>query len=205
MPCQKGCAILTGALMTQIELTLACLALLATPGPTNTLMALAGAERGATRALRLIPAELAGYLLTVVPLALAGAPLAAALPQARAAVALAAGVWIALLALRLWRMPQTDGAGQTVSARAVFVTTLLNPKALVFGLVLLPDPANTVPNIAAFAVQVALVAAVWALAGSRIGRTRESPSSNVPILRRAASVWLGGLAVVLLLRGAGLA
>ncbi len=45
------------------ELVLALLVLLLTPGPTNTLMALAGAERGWTRALRLIPAELAGYLL----------------------------------------------------------------------------------------------------------------------------------------------
>jgi threonine/homoserine/homoserine lactone efflux protein len=192
-------------MMTQTELALACLALLATPGPTNTLMALAGAERGVARALRLIPAELAGYLLMVVPLALAGAPLFAALPQARAAVAVAAGLWVAFLAVKLWRMPQTDGTGPMVSARAVFVTTLLNPKALVFGLVLLPDPANTLPNIAVFSVLVALVAVLWALAGSIVGRTRESPSYSLPILRRAASVWLGGLAVVLLLRGAGLA
>jgi threonine/homoserine/homoserine lactone efflux protein len=55
--------------MTGFELTVAVLVLLLTPGPTNSLMLLAGAERGLTGALRLIPAEVAGYLLTVLPLA----------------------------------------------------------------------------------------------------------------------------------------
>ena len=55
-------------------LTLALLALLLTPGPTNTLMALAGAERGLGGAARLIPAEIAAYLAVTLPLALALAP-----------------------------------------------------------------------------------------------------------------------------------
>jgi threonine/homoserine/homoserine lactone efflux protein len=58
--------------MSAPELALAILALLLTPGPTNSLMLLAGAERGLLRASRLIPAELMGYLTTVVPLALVG-------------------------------------------------------------------------------------------------------------------------------------
>jgi threonine/homoserine/homoserine lactone efflux protein len=191
--------------MTTAQLSLAILALLVTPGPTNTLMFLAGAERGAPRALRLIPAELAGYLVTVVPLALVGAPLFAALPEARTLLAIAAGVWVALLALRLWHLPQADGNAKSVCARTLFATTLFNPKALVFGLVLLPDPSNPWPNLANFALQVALVAALWAMAGARLGRRQGRPAAGLPILRRAASVWLAALALGLILQGAGLA
>ncbi len=141
----------------------------------------------------------------MAPLALAGAPLIDALPWARSAVAVAAGLWVAMLALRLWRLPVTAAGQTTVGARGVFVTTLLNPKALIFGLVLLPDPSATLLNLANFATQVVVVAALWIGLGAGLGRTGGAPAPALPILRRAASVWLAGLAVVLVLRGAGLA
>ena len=54
-----------------------------------TLMLLAGAERGLPGALRLIPAELAGYLVTVLPLALFGAAVLAGYPGLQVPVTLA--------------------------------------------------------------------------------------------------------------------
>ena len=198
----SGIGTTAGMTMTTFELSLAILALLVTPGPTNTLMFLAGAERGLTRALRLIPAELAGYLLTVVPLVLAGAPLLQAHPGARAALALAAGLWVAVLALRLWRLPRTEGGRGTIGAAGVFTTTLLNPKALIFGLVLLPHPDHAAANIANFALQVVAVALLWQAGGAFLGR---STGPRMPVLRRAASLWLGGLSVMLVLRGVGVA
>lgn len=63
--------------MTLVELGLALTVLLLTPGPTNTLMLMAGAERGLARALWLIPVELAAYLAVVLPLALLAEGLAA--------------------------------------------------------------------------------------------------------------------------------
>jgi len=191
-----------GTMMTTFELSLAILALLVTPGPTNTLMFLAGAERGLTRALRLIPAELAGYLLTVVPLVLVGAPLLQEHPGARAVLALAAGFWVAVLALRLWRLPRAEEGRAAIGAASVFTTTLLNPKALIFGLVLLPHPEHAAVNIANFAFQVVAVALLWQAGGALLGR---STGPRMPVLRRAASLWLGGLSVMLVLRGAGLA
>ena len=59
--------------MTMSELTFAILALLLTPGPTNTLVALAASATGWGRALRLLPYEIAAYLLVTLPLALLGA------------------------------------------------------------------------------------------------------------------------------------
>jgi threonine/homoserine/homoserine lactone efflux protein len=80
------------------ELAFALLALLATPGPTNTLLALAGTERGLLHAMRLITAVVAAYLLVTVPLALGGVEFIEAAPLLRPVITLAAAVWVAILA-----------------------------------------------------------------------------------------------------------
>jgi threonine/homoserine/homoserine lactone efflux protein len=186
--------------MSTFELALAILALLLTPGPTNSLMLLAGAERGLLRASRLIPAELAGYLATVVPLALVGQSVLDAWPGLRAAVALVAAVWVAVLALRLWRLP--DGApAQAVGARTLFVTTALNPKALIFGLVLIPSPDRLSGNLALFAGLVVGVALFWSGLGAILRRGAPGQPRALFVLRRLASVFLAAMSVLLVLRG----
>lgn len=188
--------------MTVAELSLAVLLLLLTPGPTNSLVLVAGAERGVAGAMRLIPAELAGYLLTVVPLTLVGAAYLDGHAGVRGAVTLAAGVWVAVLAVRLWRMPETLAGGESVGARALFVTTALNPKALIFGLVLLPSPDRLGLNLAVFAALVVLVAALWAGAGAALRKGTGQPRALF-VLRRLASVWLAAISLVLIARGVG--
>lgn len=190
-------------MMPAFDLTLAILALLLTPGPTNSLMLLAGAERGLAGAARLIPAELAGYILTVLPLALAGTALLADHPLLRNGLTLAAAVWVAVLAMKLWRMPKTDGAGGSVDARGLFVTTALNPKALIFGLVLLPSPDRLVGNLAIFAALVALVALLWAGVGAVIRAGGSRQPRAIFVLRRLASVWLAAISVALIAKGVG--
>ena len=191
--------------MTYVETALAILLLLVTPGPTNTLLALAGAERGWTRAIRLIPAELGGYLTTTVPLAILGTRLLEALPAARAAVTVLAAAWVLWLAIAMWRVPRAQGGTPTVTARRVAVTTLLNPKALIFGLLLLPatETARMAANFGLFATQVVTVAMLWALLGASL---RRGAQGGLPATwRRAASLWLGALALYLIGHVAGLA
>ena len=191
------------------DLALAVLALLLTPGPTNSLMLLAGAERGLAGAARLIPAELAGYLVAVIPLALIGQSVLAAWPDLRLVVTWGAAAWVAVLAVRLWRVPSV-AAASLVGARELFVTTALNPKALIFGLVLLPSPDRLGGNLALFAALVVAVALVWAALGARLGaRIRSgfgsSGAADQPralfLLRRLASVFLAVMSVLLVLRG----
>lgn len=185
--------------MTPTELALAVFVLLATPGPTNSLLLIAGAERGWPGAVRLIPAELAGYLATTVPLALVGVPLLDALPAARAAVTLAAAAWILWLAVAMWRAPAAGGGHPTVTARRVAVTTLLNPKALIFGLVLLPAAGwgRLGLNFGLFVGQVVGVAMLWALLGAVLRGRGGARAGLHRGWRRAASLWLGALAVYL--------
>lgn len=179
--------------MTMIELTFAILALLATPGPTNTLLALAGAQ-GQRRPVVLPAVELAAYMTTVIPLSIWGHRWLEATPALRLGLTLVAALWVAVLALKLWRnstRPDTDAA-PVVTPLQVGVTTLLNPKALVFGLVLIPQAPNTAAGLGLFAALVVVVSLGWLWLGGRIsGRFQ-------PLVNRGGAVWLGVLAALML-------
>ncbi len=195
------------SLMNPPELALAIFVLLVTPGPTNTLVAMGGAEQGWTRAVRLIPAELGTYLAVTVPLAVLGARVLDAAPMAKTAITLVAALWVLWLALSMWRVPSTRAGDLTVTPRRVAITTMLNPKALIFGLVLLPAPGAgaLLANLALFSGQVVGVAMMWAAFGASLrGSGRAQPGMPAG-WRRAASLWLGTLAMYLLGRAAGFA
>jgi threonine/homoserine/homoserine lactone efflux protein len=157
-----------------VAFLLAVVALLATPGPTNTLLAASGASEGVRASLRLMPAELAGYLLAILPLVLVAGPAVAATPAAATALKAAAAVWLAISAVRLWRDAGTGfvSTPRPVSPARVFVTTLLNPKALVFAFVVFPQGGGIAlaAATAAFVVLVLVVAASWIGLGSLITR-----------------------------------
>lgn len=180
--------------MTFVELGFALFALLATPGPTNTLLAVAGAQ--AVRRPMLLPvAELAAYLATVVPLSIWGQQWLATTPTLRFGLTLAAAIWVAALALRLWR--QAAKAAAEGAARAeitpldVGLTTLLNPKALIFGLILIPAGPGLLVGLCLFTGLVVLVSLGWLWLGAQIaGRFR-------PLVNRGGAVWLGMLSAFL--------
>jgi len=186
--------------MTMPELTLALMVLLLTPGPTNTLMLLAGTERGLNRALLLIPVEIAAYLAVIAPLALLSHVLADQLATIRPAVATAAGLWVAWLALQMWRAAPEATATETVTARRLAVTTLLNPKGLIMGLVLLPAAGASAAAFGLLATCIALVAAFWAFLGCCLPG-REDGAGFPPLLRRLAACWLAGLSVFIVAGG----
>ncbi len=172
----------------------AVLALLLTPGPTNTLLAVGGASAGFRRSLPLILAEASGYLLTITPLVTFAGPYLAAHPLAASAIKLCSAVWVLLLAIRLWTTPPaTAGTSPSlVTFRQVFITTVLNPKALIFGLVLVPHGtlANVVPWLGLFVILVVSAASIWLSAGAAI-LYRRRDSGFPPLLSRiAASVML---------------
>ncbi|HZU62343.1 MAG TPA: hypothetical protein VFF98_01560 [Novosphingobium sp.] len=176
--------------MTCATFLFAILALLMAPGPTNTLLALAGAQQGWQRALRLIPAEMLGYLATVPLLAWLGATSLARWPLAAPALKGAAAVWVLYLAVRLWRAPGRQGGPARVTRRSVGLTTLLNPKALVVGLILIPAPGRPdfLPRLALFFLVVPLVALVWSGGGALAGR-HGSPA-RTRLIQRLASICL---------------
>jgi threonine/homoserine/homoserine lactone efflux protein len=177
---------------------LAVLTLLGTPGPTNTLLATAGALTGLRRSLPLLAGELAGYLIAIAVIRLLLGPVFAAYPALAVALKLMVAVYLAWIAVRLWLRGArlTDTAGP-VTVKSVFVTTVLNPKALIFSISIIP-PAD--PNlgwfIAGFAAMVVTVGLSWIAIGAWLGAT--AGERHARLVPRAASVALVGFAGLLL-------
>ena len=184
--------------MTLPTLALALILLLLTPGPTNTLILLAAAERGLPRALRLIPVELAAYLAAILPLALLSHALSAQIGLLRPIIATLAGAWVLYLAWTMWRTGPGTARPNLVSARRIAVTTFLNPKGLVMGLVLIPAAGLSPASVAVLAGSIATVALVWACAGCVLPRAERG---FPPLITRLAALWLAGLSVMIVAGG----
>lgn len=179
-----------------------CLAILIVPGPTNVLFAIVATNAGWRPALRLIPVAVAAYLAVVMPLALFGQTLLADAPLATRVVQAAAAIWVAWLALSLWRARAASPEARRAGVAVLALTTALNPKGLLFGLAILPG-ADHLPLwlvTAVFVSCIALSAAVWALAGGMLRGRHEAR------VRRMSALGVGALAGMLAfgaLSGAG--
>jgi threonine/homoserine/homoserine lactone efflux protein len=167
---------MTPSIMADLPLfVLAVAAVLATPGPTNALLFTAAGLVGAARSLPLLLAELAGYGLAIGTLRLAGGPLIAASRSFGFALRLLLVGYLLLLAWRLWQaVPEPGGERpRAVTFTGVFVTTLLNPKALVFAFALFPvfdSLQAAASHAAAFALTVLAVGLCWITGGAVLGR-----------------------------------
>ncbi|GLR50966.1 threonine transporter RhtB [Shinella yambaruensis] len=171
----------------------AILALLLTPGPTNTLLTVGAAARGFRSSLPLLVGELAGYLVVVVPLATIAASLLEGRPALANALRLAAALWVLFLAVRLWRVSAVQEDRSTsspVTVGQVFLTTVLNPKAPIIGLVIMPHGtlAQIAPAIGLFSLLVAGAGTSFLVLGSLIGR---APVLSPQLVYRVAAVCLG--------------
>ncbi|MBN9317722.1 MAG: LysE family transporter [Devosia sp.] len=172
-----------------ILFTLAAFALLAAPGPTNTLLATAGAARGGLSAWRLVLAAVTAYGVAVACYRLVLAPFIAAMPAVGTTLKIAVALYLAWLAIRLWRST-TSLSRTSAGAREVFVATLLNPKGFVAALTLLPSGPDLPAYLAAFAAVVAAASTGWLLIGKTIAASvGERHGSLIP---RVASLALLG-------------
>lgn len=177
---------------------IACLLLLLSPGPTNTLMAVAGAQGGLRRVLGLLFAEVAGYLTTILPLLVFGEMIDHRWPAAALGLKLAMAAWVLFLAVKLWTMSLAQGADGGVTARRVYLTTVLNPKAWVFALVLLPGGGRDELGLRLGLLMLLIVgvALVWGSGGSAFC-LREGGEPRRLLVQRAASIWLAVISVML--------
>ncbi|PLZ01258.1 multidrug transporter MatE [Burkholderia sp. WAC0059] len=177
-------------------LALGIAVVLVTPGPTNTLLAAAGLRQGLRRSIPLTGAELAGYLASISVWGLFLARLAHTLPWLPPVVRIASSVYIAWLALRMWRTSAPAATPQPgIGARALFVATLLNPKAILFASAIFPAAAFAglpayVEAMVIFAALLVPIGLLWIAFGSQLGSGRLAwldPSR----VQRGASVVLG--------------
>ncbi len=178
-------------------LALGIIVVLITPGPTNTLLAAAGLRQGARRSMPLIGAELAGYLVSISAWGRFLAQAAHTLPWLPTALRIASGLYIAYLAVDMWRaaVALPGSAQRTSGPRALFVATLLNPKALLFAGTIFPSAAFE--QVAAYAFAMSLfacllvpIALAWISFGAALGSGKLRWLDPVK-MQRAASIVLG--------------
>jgi threonine/homoserine/homoserine lactone efflux protein len=182
---------------------LAALGLLLTPGPTNTLLATSGATVGARASLRLILAELAGYASAIALVTLTLRPLLGTDADPTSYLKAALACYLVFVAIRLWRNGAITSDGRApIGPREVFITTLLNPKAIVFVLVIVPhlragELSAATPYLAGLAGMIVGVACVWITLGAWLRRGSRHVLRPL-VIRRAGSLVLFGFAALML-------
>lgn len=148
-----------------LAFALTALALLAAPGPTNALLAISGSGAGWRGAPPYLLATVGAYLIAILLLMLALAPLADSLPAAMSALRIACAVYLLVISVKLWRSSFQLGAMQKpLSVGSAFTTTLLNPKSLVFATSVFPTglgAGQLLPYFAVFALICVAVSAAW--------------------------------------------
>lgn len=174
----------------------AALLVLIVPGPTNTLLAAAGTLAHDAPPRRLAFAELAGYAVSVNGLWLLGEAVGSLSSHLTVAIRLGLAVYLAALAVCLWRSPDLRDPGTAVNGRRVFLATLCNPKAAIFAFGLAPgagDLGRYAVWFAGFALCVLAAGLTWIEFGARVRRVGGARLSAHVV--RAAAVALAGFAV----------
>jgi threonine/homoserine/homoserine lactone efflux protein len=177
--------------------------ILLTPGPTNTLLASSGIETGIKKSLKLIPAEVLGYLIAITAWGILIESISATLPILPPLLKLLSASYIIYLALKLWKTStaEVDLNQPSISAKSLFCATLLNPKALLFASAIFPAAAWS--ELPVYAVHMALflslitpIALFWVFIGSVLVSNKIS-WLNQKNLQRTASVVLMGFSIPL--------
>jgi len=177
---------------------LTVLLILGTPGPTNTLLATAGATVGFRHALPVVAGESVGYLVSILALGLLVGPALAAAPGLALGLRLMVGAYLLWLAARLWqRGAVAVTAGQAVTTRQVFVTTLLNPKAIIFALGVVPFAHPSWPvYLLGFQGMLVAVAVAWIAVGALLGRAAAA-TGKARFVPRVGAAAVAAFALVL--------
>jgi threonine/homoserine/homoserine lactone efflux protein len=131
---------------------LACIALVATPGPNVLYLVSRTLAQGRAAGFVSLAGTTTGFMFHVLAAALGLSALLVAVPYAYDAIRIAGAIYLAWLAWSTWRAPDiVPAAGAASSApgpklyRDGMITSILNPKVAMFQLALFPqfvDPAH---------------------------------------------------------------
>lgn len=152
--------------MDLFQFSVAVVALLILPGTTNAVLALSARDLMPVRFVLLLATVATGYLVILLAVSTFAAPFLHAHPEAAREVKLLAAIWVLALAVRLW----ATGTAETivpVGPKQLFVTTVLNPKAIIVGLTLMPavKGAASLSTFGVFTLAVVATSSAWLLLG----------------------------------------
>lgn len=179
-----------------VGFALGLLAILLVPGPTNTLLATSGATVGVARSLPLLLCELIGYETAIAVIRLLLVPLLSRLPSGVRLMQVLAATYLVALAVGLWRWKLAQ-ATRSVRAHHVLITTLLNPKAVLIALVLIPVSTQADWRYwLVLTLMIPLFGTAWIGFGRLLSRSGSQELSA--LIPKAASVVLAAFAAILI-------
>ncbi len=144
----------------------------------------------------LLLGELAGYIVSILLIQFVLGPAMYRAPATALILRVAAGAYLMVLSFKLWITPFVL-ARAVISLRQVLVTTLLNPKAFVFALVIIPFASpHAASYLSLFMATVPVIGSVWITFGTFLGRHTEP--RYLKVLPKAASVILALISAILI-------
>lgn len=169
--------------------------ILLTPGPTNTLLASSGIQAGIKRSLKLIPAEVIGYFIAITTWGFLLESVSHFVPWLPPLIKLLSATFIIYLAIKLWitSTKDLDLNQPLITSKALFVATLLNPKALLFASAIFPHTAwinfhEYLVHMGTFLALITPIAFLWIAFGSILISNKISWLNQRNLQRSAAFV-----------------
>ena len=104
-------------------------------------------------------------------------------------------LWLLWLAYSVWTTKDDGAEVRLVTVRQVFVTTLINPKAMIVAL-LVQSEGMTAQFLVTIAALVALAGAAWIVVGLVVRRSGSNLLGQRS-LRRASAICLAGFGIIL--------
>lgn len=175
---------------------------LAIPGPTNSLLLVSGVTRGFQSSLRPALAAVAAYSLSISLLVFALEPASRTHAAVGQGLRVLCSLYLVHLAVWLWRSGAQDVQDtHPITVRRVFLTTLMNPKNLIFAFGIFPTAGagtdNLLPYLAGFAAICAAVACGW-IAGGAFLHSTGAHKTHLNWLYRGEACLLAGFAIIIL-------
>ena len=181
----------------------AVLSVLAMPGPTNSLLFVSGATRGFRPSVQLILAELTAYIISISLLVFVVEPATRAHSTISQLLRVLCSIYLAQMAVWLWRSGEQEAApaSHPITFRRVFLTTLVNPKNLIFAFGIFPLPSaesnEMLPSLVSFSTICTGAACGWIAAGALLHSTG-AHKLHLNWFYRGEAFLLVGFAIVIL-------
>ncbi|CAI3157605.1 MULTISPECIES: LysE family translocator [Acinetobacter] len=170
--------------------------ILLTPGPTNTLLASSGVQVGLRKSVKLIPAEVLGYVISISAWGMLIGKVSTTLPLLPPILKLLSACYIIFLAIKLWHTAnqEVELNQPTIRTRELFCATLLNPKALLFASAIFPVAAWSdfhiyMIHMMAYLALITPIALFWIFLGSLLA-SKKVAWLNQTNLQKTASLVL---------------
>lgn len=169
--------------------------ILLTPGPTNTLLASSGIQIGIKRSLKLIPSEVIGYFIAITAWGFLLESVSHFVPWLAPLLKLLSATFIIYLAVKLWlsSTQEIDLSQPLITSKALFVATLLNPKALLFASAVFPQTVWLIPHqyfihMGTFLALITPIAFLWITFGRMLISNKISWLNQRNLQRTAAFI-----------------